>query len=229
MNGIDLLNTLKRRGHFTLIKNAISANLLPTSNSWDKTIVKITPILTNHDTAEDAEIKLKAILMDSILYANKSCQLYKTVDGQATLLIKSIIADKNFIQNTEFSKNFPLSLDVTELIKQALQPTPTYIHLEENKITIIYCSKRYFTSREDISMSTLSKEAQQELLGYDVLVGVKRDVYQAYDSICIDGNKNLITINVDRSDDLSTREIASVLEFYLIYSSSQVINTLISL
>ena len=77
MNGIDLLNTLKRRGHFTLIKNAISANLLPTSNSWDKTIVKITPILTNHDTAEDAEIKLKAILMDSILYANKSCQLIR--------------------------------------------------------------------------------------------------------------------------------------------------------
>lgn len=228
MAALETLNSLSKRGHFKIIKDALSASQLPTSNGWKKTIDKLTPLFSNSNSQssiDDATIKIDNILINSILYANKSCQLYKISEVQTEQIKNHFTNEEVQVTFSPFSESYPLSLDTVQLNEQPLSPLLSHIYHQENKITLIYCSKRYFTSKEDIFVSELSEEAQQDLSDYEVLVGVKRDVYQAYDSVYIDLDKNLIILKIDRSDELSaleiTRNMNTLSEVFLEYIQQQ--------
>ncbi len=192
INPIDLLLALQNQKiSFTLFRNALKNENIPTSQGWEKTIKKITEDISSNP---EYKKKIQRIYSNLILYGSKIIKIYK---HDNTKKINEILKTYEVIKTSPFYKKFPLPLDNSLLKSETLPPTLVYNNNNEHITTLIFCSKYTINTREKIDDNYLSDDLERDHGIYTEVIGIKESNIQLFDIIIIDNELEHIEFRMD--------------------------------
>lgn len=199
-----VLNSLKDRVPWHVMRKILHSHNLPTGQGWKPTIEKLLAYFVNSkDRQTEAAILFKTF-REHILAGEKSLRLYEVGPNdikQATLALVKVAPSKSI-----FSNEYPFPISNAALSEANEKPHLVEIVRSEYGATLVFCAKRYFTEKVPIKLKDLDISSEM-LSDYDEIIGVRHTIKQMYDVVVLDTRSDYIEIRVDSSKHMSSDEL----------------------
>lgn len=205
---LNLLNESQRRKYsFTLFRQALSNQSLPTSNGWDglqdKFIGEFEIYKDQPDEIEKIYHKLLEVFENFIDFNHKAVYIFQLSENQSNDLKQALdasLAKKNEIRD-EVSSIYPMTLEEDRLIELSrVQADP--IIVEKSNIRNLHTYHSTIFS-SDILRVELDKEETAELINdefydsFESIVGYKHQYHQTIDKIIFDDESHKMYLYID--------------------------------
>jgi len=197
-----LIAGLRHRVPWTVMKIILSHHNLKKSNGWEGTISKLEKTFEDKNP-EEQEVFFKllsGIYNEHLIAGEKSVRFFQETQEKIQEITTLF---KNYdIPDSLFKENYPYLLEDNELqtIEEGIYLVKI-INLE-NKLFLVFCSKRHSSERVEISPD----KVQSELGNFSEIYGIKKYDKQCFDLVILDTLMNRIEIRLDTGSNVSTDE-----------------------
>ncbi len=193
----QLLESSRKRVPWPTMRAIFKMCELPYGRGWEDTIKKLSEeSIKNSNLASNFNMLTK-YYSDHLLTGEKALKLF-TIDREQIDKVIEKIKDYE-VPVDVFHETYPFPLPDEKLAEIDSLPKLVEVDNSESQLSIIFCTKRFFTERTEINTEDLSNEAKVSLGIYDELVGIRRYDHQFFDAVVLWKDKNLVEIRIDVS------------------------------
>ncbi len=180
----------------SILQHIFKRNNLIAGRSSSATLEKVSSFFQEGNFKKINSLKsiVHWYLNDFMLHGEKSLYLFR-LDKEKCAELFSLLGKLEEKQH-EFTSNFPFSLRNHDLKKQLDNVVLSNIDKSDNKIILIYCSARYFTSRIKMPKSTLKEEFLDQYKDVSEILAINHKYRQFFDLIVIHKN-GLVEFRID--------------------------------
>ncbi|MGO8094436.1 hypothetical protein [Rhizobium leguminosarum] len=211
----DILKGMASRMPWRVAAKVLVANGGPKARSWEPFKEKLAS--EKHDIDVDG---LSNAFLEHILFGEKASRFYQVAES-VLAKARQTFTGKTGVAHFPFSE---LSEDVNLL--STSKPQLCFIHESDDGMTLVYNSVRAVEKRETVALSALPADARPALSGYKEIIGVKQDMFRAYDVIWLPYAGTIVELRVDfphgASADASEFAISQALDAFKADSSSSI-------
>lgn len=176
---------------------------LPVARGWEQTIQKLTEDTVKDDISGKIE-QLKKCYDNHLLVSDKAVKIYQLERKKIDKLIAAL--KKHKPADTPFHQTYPFPLSDEKLKEVDFSQKLVEIKDTDDNFTLIFCTKRLFTERCQISTELLHEETRKDLVDYDKIIGVKEHYRQFFDVVVLSKKRNTIEVRVDITSGLSSED-----------------------
>lgn len=108
-----------------------------------------------------------------------------------------------------FHETYPFPLSKTRLNDIDESQKLVRIIDDDDKLVVIFCTKRFAIERTEIDTHQLQEGARKKLINYDKVIGEKRTYYQYFDIVVLSKKENLIEVRVDITTSSPSKYLSS--------------------
>ena len=200
----QIFEVFRARVPWSVMKVLLGACNIPVSLGWKNTLKKI---LLNGEIKDKFVSNfdlLKEYYSKYILIGEKSIQIHKITRSDIDIVINLFKLLK--IEKSTFHQTYPFSLP-TEML-DSIDSKSKLIEVKEidNKVFLIFCTKRYFAERTTINTNNLDSSVKDSLGDYDEIIGVKKYSRQFFDVVVLWKTKDLVEVRVDVASGMLDRD-----------------------
>lgn len=190
----DVIAILRNRSTWTDLKISFKAMDLSVGSGWAELEGKATD---NSDNATKICVHLREYFLQHILAGERYVQLFEMDSSLSNLVIAKL--QTAVVQNSEFSKNYPLPISPTNISSAPSSPTLAEIRIfPSGDVALVYCSIRFYEDRMTYQFSQLPSGVQSIYKGIEELITVNKVYFQAYDLVIIRKNLDRLEICIDK-------------------------------
>lgn len=205
----QIIEGFRQRGSWTKIQGIFKVCNLSIGRGWDKTIEKLT-IEQDLNQDENFNEKIEQLLSyynNFLLVSDKAVKLYfrkREIIDQWIALLKV-----HEIENNLFHETYPFPLSKKKLNDVDESQKLVKIIDDEDKLVIIFCTKRFTIERTVIDTHQLQEGARKKLINYDKVIGEQRTYHQYFDIVVLSKKNDLIEVRVDIITGSSSKHLSS--------------------
>jgi hypothetical protein len=193
----QLLESSRKRVPWPTMRAIFKMCELPCGRGWEDTIKKLTEESNKNSNLVNNFNTLRKYYSDHLLTGEKALKIF-AIDREK--IDKAIERIKNYeVPIDVFHETYPFPLPDEKLAEIDSLPKLVEVGNSESQLSIIFCTKRFFTERTEINTEDLSNEAKSSLGMYDELVGIRKYDRQFFDAIILWKDRNLVEIRIDTS------------------------------
>ncbi|MFM2313553.1 MAG: hypothetical protein RLZZ04_2829 [Cyanobacteriota bacterium] len=193
----QIVEGFRQRGSWTKIQGIFKMCNLSTGRGWEETTKKL---INEQDLNQDENFSKKVDQLFSyynnfLLVSNKAVKLYSR---EREIINKWIVSFKSHEpEDNLFHEVYPFPLSKTRLNDLDESQKLVEIIDDDDKLVIIFCTKRFAIEKTEIDTHQLQEGARKELINYDKVIGEKRTYYQYFDIVVLSKKENFIEVRVD--------------------------------
>jgi hypothetical protein len=188
----QLLESSRKRVPWSTMRAIFKMCDLSVGRGWEDTIKKLSE---KDEDIPDYFNKLKDCYCNHLLVGEKSLKLFEIKRDKIDEVIEAPTSHE--ITKTIFHETYPFALPDERLKEISSSPELVKINDSDNQLSVVFCTKRFFTERTEINPDDLSEEAKVSLGSYDELVGIKRYDRQFFDVVVLWKDKDLVEVRID--------------------------------
>ncbi|MCG7869363.1 MAG: hypothetical protein JAY74_23695 [Candidatus Thiodiazotropha taylori] len=201
---IKVLDALKNRVPWHVMRKILISNNLPTGQGWSQSIDKILSHFENDtDKLPEATVLFKTF-KDLVLTGEKSLRLYEIDPHKIDNAIS--ICKQCTITKSIFSIKYPYPVTKEELLDTDDIPHLVEIIDTEHGVILVFCTKRFFTEKVPLKPKDLGISSDR-FTGFDEIIGVRHTTDQMYDVVVFDKRSNYVEIRIDSTHSMTTDEL----------------------
>lgn len=202
------LEALRSRGiSFRFLQGKLKDFEIESAQGWPKLLHK------HRNDPADPEVRsgwlrnIFDLYMNHLLYGDKAVAIYDIGQDEINQLMP--FTDDIVTVNSPYLNAYPFSLEAPELRLMSSIPNPVQVINNDNDGSkrIVFCSKRFIKSREDLDINTYEPDVRTALAGYDEIIGIRCGHIQGFDFIQLSPVDGRLEVHVDASNKLSTDDI----------------------
>jgi len=196
-----LENARARKTPWTMMEAFLKECDLYLTFGWDASIFRLKKILDEEydlEYIEKATEKVETLITlykGYLLVSDKSVFIQNMTQESLSKLIEKIKEIE--IERSDFHETYPFSLPEHSLKRASLTPKPIEINLQQDGMSIVFCSKKEAIEREEIKVNDFGEDPPNRLLNYDKIWGSKTITEQFYDVVFLNHKHNLIEVRLD--------------------------------
>ncbi|MBI3728696.1 MAG: hypothetical protein HY254_10260 [Burkholderiales bacterium] len=204
----DAVSSISTRFPFAHGKRLLSSLKIPTNLGWDRTINGLRNF--NESQARDgAKDELVETFSKHTFVGDKLVRFYGYENIPEIENFRLHVSDaKNNIEipSSEYTEAFPLSINDKDLLR-ALDDAPpklTSISEQDNSIVFQYSSVRSYSKKVELDKNSFEEVDQGFLEDYSEIYGMKPMRNQAFDSVIVHLDQDVIELRIDAPDGIPT-------------------------
>ncbi|WP_313057927.1 hypothetical protein [Pseudomonas rhodesiae] len=194
-----LIKDLKSRAGINVAQAILRAAKLPTARSWTELEAIIVQAVNKNPAIYDA---LVAALRVQLVCDMKATS-YFSIEPEKKLAVKeALLAAK--IEETNFSKAFPLSVPVEELQSDDGVLKAIHSFSDDFGVGVIFSRKRVFSISEEYSHEKFTESMLEQFPHHDKIIAIKNYYHQTFDVVYLNFEYSVLELRADitRSDSL---------------------------
>lgn len=193
----QLLESSRKRVPWPAMRAIFKVCELPYGRGWEDTIKKLSEESNKNSNLASNFSTLSKYYSNHLLAGEKALKLFEIDRDQIDKAIEKI---KNHeIPTNVFHETYPFPLPDEKLAEIDSLPKLVKVNNSDSQLSVVFCTKRFFTEKTEINPEDLSNEAKSCLGIYDELVGIRRYDRQFFDAIVLWKDKNFVEIRIDTS------------------------------
>jgi hypothetical protein len=193
----QLLESSRKRVPWLTMRAILKMCELPSGRGWEDTIKKLNQESSKNDNFADNFNVLRDYYCNHLLTGEKALKLFEISREQ---IDEAIIKIEDYeIPENIFHETYPFPLSDERLAEVDSLPELVKVNNSDDQISVVFCTKRFFTERTEINPEDLGDQAKIDLGIYDELVGIRRYNYQFFDTVILYKDKNLVEVRIDIS------------------------------
>lgn len=189
----NLIDALRDRVKFTVIRKILKAAKLPVGQGWGDVTAN-----ASESTAQGSQLRafLKQCFYDSLIAGEKYVQIFEVENK----FIADVVAklERATAPASEFSARYPFPLQQTGLTAASALPVLCGIQKSTGgDFAMVFCSARWYDDSEVYDYAQLPQHVQDTYRAIDKLVTYRKVYYQAYDVVIVRTKLSRIEVCVD--------------------------------
>ena len=209
MTSEQLLNHCRTKIPWSAMKNILRIHEIPAGQGWNGTIQKLLLYINKGEKEAKHLNALEGSYYEYVITGDKAVRFYNVCEKNIKTLIKSLSNYKP--AESIYHNTFPYPLPETQLDQAGTEVTLVSIEQLNEGLALIYCTNRFVTERQEISLNDFSEETQSDLGGYDEIIAIKSHMKQFIDVIVISEKHNMIEVRADLSGGISSEDQTNAL------------------
>jgi hypothetical protein len=193
----QLLDASRKRIPFPVMTAMLRICGLPSSQGWQRMIEVLLVSYASNKEYRDNFDALKKLYYEHLLVGEKSVKIFHVEKSRIDEIIT--LLNQHPIERVGFHDTYPFPLNDEKLAKMDNEPHLIEVRAdqEQGNVSLIFCSKRFFSERKEIDIDELTNETRHELQVYDEIFGIKKYTRQFFDVITFWPEKEMVEIRVD--------------------------------
>lgn len=198
-NAESLIKNLKSRAGINVAQAVLRTAKLPTARSWTELEAIIVQAVNKDPAVYDALIA--ALRIQLVCDMKATC--YFSIEPEKKLAVKDALTSLN-IEQTNFSKAFPLSVPVQELQNDDGVLKAIHTFSDEFGAGVIFSRKRVFSISEEYSHEKFTDSMLEQFPNHDKIIAIKNYYHQTFDVVYLNYEHSVLELRADitRSDSL---------------------------
>lgn len=188
----DIGRSMRDRMPWSVGQKILAELDLGRGQGWDKTVTKLDEL----DLTEKQFAELSQSLREHLLCGEKSVRIY---DVKEDISLTAIAQAHSWeIEETDFSKRYPILLSEEELFDKSLDPVLTAVEDNDEFLSVIFSSVRIITIRETITHDSEYADDLEKIFGrFDQVIGLKNRRVHAVDVVSISKSGGQADVRID--------------------------------
>jgi hypothetical protein len=196
----SLLDGMRKRIPWPIMRSILNSCSFPVSNGWGESIKKIVGDEDPNRLHESLELWYR----EHLLVGEKAVKFF-SVQGDKRSQVLEILRRQLHVR-TSFHETYPLPLPDSKLNSLGSRPHLVETKEDGNYYYLIFCTKRSSTKRIDIDTQDLGEEASQKLHEYNKVIGIKEEIRQFFDIVSISKKSGLVEVRIDFGNEITAEQ-----------------------
>jgi hypothetical protein len=201
-----LLENLRKRVPWTVMREMLQQCELRVSRGWDKTIQHlVTESNKKNDLVSNFE-RLRALYCNHLLVGEKAVKFFQVEKQKITDLV--LLFQTYQPEETPFHRIYPFALP-EEQLEEINDSSPKLVEIKdsEHNLVLVFCANRLFTKRIEIDPERLTEENKKG--SYAGVFATERFSRQIFDIIVLWKDTGLVEVRVDNIEEITSQERAN--------------------
>jgi hypothetical protein len=204
MLAAQIFEVFRARVPWSVMKVLLGACNIPVSSGWETTFKKILHDGKIKDEFAESFELLKDYYLKYILIGEKSVRGYKISRNEIDVVIDFFKLLK--VEENIFHETYPFSLSSERLGSAESKSKLVEVKEMDNKVFLVFCTKRHFTERITINTNTLNSVVKDGLGNYDEIIGIRKYAKQFFDVVVLWTTKDLVEVRIDVASGMLDKE-----------------------
>lgn len=192
MSVVDEARCMRDRMPWNVGQKILSSLELPRGKGWDNTVQKFA---SQNDRFDQFREPLRQYLVQHFACGEKMLRLHLVEPAIGQMLSNTLSASA--IPESAFRDRYPALVPTDQLAGLPTVPTLVNVNVDDSGVTATFASVRVLSIREELDRTELPAEAADALSGFDELVGIRHERWQAMDVVRVSPDGTQIDVRID--------------------------------
>lgn len=191
----NILLSCRARIPWVTMRNILHAKNLPVGQGWEASIQKLISYQQEGEEQARHINSLEDSYFEHLLTGERSLRLYKLNDEHLDSLERAL--KKIDIKGSIYHESYPYPLTESRL-RDADSSTHLIQILDLDECSVfVFCTKRFITERQELSLDSFRQETKDDLKAYDEIIAVKHKMRQLFDVVVLRKNDGIAEVRID--------------------------------